>query len=82
MPIRRLERLIDPFRRMPDSKPPGEVWRFYAYFLREVWPVFGILLVVGLVGALIEVSLFSFLGRLVDLAQTSPAEGFFSRHRG
>ncbi len=41
MPIRRLERLIDPFRRMPDSKPPGDVWRFYAYFLREVWPVFG-----------------------------------------
>ncbi|KAF7961982.1 hypothetical protein AWV80_27070 [Cupriavidus sp. UYMU48A] len=36
---------------------------------------------VGLVGALIEVSLFSFLGRLVDLAQTSPTEGFFSRHR-
>ncbi len=81
MPIRRLERLIDPFRRMPDSKPPGDVWRFYTYFLREVWPVFGALLVVGLVGALIEVSLFSFLGRLVDLAQTSPAEGFFSRHR-
>jgi len=34
MPIRRLERLIDPFRRLPDTQPPDSVWRFYAYFLR------------------------------------------------
>ncbi len=81
MPIRRLERLIDPFRRLPDTKPPGDVWRFYAHFLREVRGVFAFLLAVGLVGALIEVALFDFLGRLVDMAQAAPAADFFSRHR-
>jgi len=80
MPIRRLERLIDPFRHMPDTQPPGGIWQFYAYFLREVRGVLAALLVVGLIGALIEVALFSFLGRLVDLAKDAPDGQFFSRH--
>ncbi|AMR79214.1 ABC transporter ATP-binding protein [Cupriavidus nantongensis] len=79
--LRRLERLIDPFRHMPDREPPGQVLRFYTWYLREVWGVFVLLLLVGLVGALIEVALFSFLGRLVDMAQTTPGAEFFSRHR-
>ena len=81
MPLRRLERLIDPFLRLPDSKPPGDVWRFYVYFLREVRGVFVFLLAVGLVGALIEVALFDFLGRLIDMIQATPGTDFFARHR-
>ncbi|EHP41897.1 ABC transporter ATP-binding protein/permease [Cupriavidus basilensis OR16] len=81
MLMRFLERLIDPFRALPDTQPPGQIWRFYAYYLREVWPVFALLLCVGLAGALIEVSLFGFLGRLVDLAQATPPADFFARHR-
>ena len=81
MPIRRLERLIDPFRRLPDTQPPDSGWRFYAYFLREVWGVFVLLLIVGLIGALVEVALFTFLGRLVDLAREAPDGNFFARHR-
>src|SRR5207253_1549248 len=81
----RLEKLIDPFRPLPDSQPPSEVWRFYAHFLREVWPVFIMLLGVGLIGSLIEVSLFGFLGRLVDMVQATPAAqrgtAFFVAHR-
>jgi len=81
MPLRRLEKLIDPFRPLPDSQPPGNVWHFYAYFLREVWGIFIFLLVVGLLGALIEVALFDFLGRLVDMTQSTPGAEFFARHR-
>ncbi|CAG2145717.1 Putative multidrug export ATP-binding/permease protein [Cupriavidus campinensis] len=81
MPIRRLERLIDPFRNMPDTQPPASIWRFYAYFLREVRGVLFALLVVGLIAALIEVSLFSFLGRIVDLAKGAPDGQFFARHQ-
>lgn len=81
MLMRFLERLIDPFRPLPDTKPPSQIWRFYAYFLLEVWPVFALLLAVGLAGALIEVALFGFLGRLVDLAQATPPADFFARHR-
>ncbi|CAJ0722933.1 MULTISPECIES: ABC transporter ATP-binding protein [Ralstonia] len=81
MLLRRLEKLIDPFRPLPDTQPPANVWRFYAYFLREVRGVFAFLLVVGLLGALIEVALFDFLGRIVDMIQATPGAEFFDRHR-
>ena len=80
MLYRRFERLIDPFRDVPERMPPTDVIRFYVYYLRQVWPVFLALLFVGLIAALIEVALFSYLGRIVDLAQgTAPAD-FFSVH--
>ncbi|WP_343548538.1 ABC transporter ATP-binding protein [Ralstonia sp.] len=81
MLLRRLEKLIDPFRPLPDTQPPANVWRFYAYFLREVRGVFAFLLIVGLLGALIEVALFDFLGRIVDMIQATPGRAFFGRHR-
>jgi ATP-binding cassette subfamily B multidrug efflux pump len=75
MLYRRFERLIDPFRDVPERMPPSDVVRFYVYYLRQVWPVFLALLFVGLIVALIEVALFSYLGRIVDLAQgVAPAD--------
>ena len=35
---------------------------------------------VGLFGALIEVSLFSYLSRIIDLAQGTPNPNFFREH--
>ncbi|MCO6055708.1 ABC transporter ATP-binding protein/permease [Pseudomonas sp. MOB-449] len=80
MLFQRFERLIDVFRQAPDEMPPRSVLRFYAHYLRQVWPIFSALLLVGLIVALIEVALFSFLGRIVDLAQATPAGELFQRH--
>jgi ATP-binding cassette subfamily B multidrug efflux pump len=80
MLFQRFERLIDVFRQAPDQMPPRSVLRFYAHYLRQVWPIFSALLLVGLIVALIEVALFSFLGRIVDLAQTAPRGQFFALH--
>ncbi|MDH4874334.1 ABC transporter ATP-binding protein [Pseudomonas sp. BN515] len=80
MLFKRFERLIDVFRQAPDEMPPRSVVRFYVYYLRQVWPVFSALLLVGLIVALIEVALFSFLGRIVDLAQATPSGEVFQRH--
>lgn len=60
--------------------PPTSVARFYAFYLRQVWPVFLAILVVGLGVASIEVALFGFIGRIVDLAREIPDPGFFTRH--
>ncbi|MGE8346330.1 ABC transporter ATP-binding protein [Pseudomonas helleri] len=79
---RRFEQLIDIFREAPSAAPPNTVWAFYIYYLRQVWPLFAALLVVGLVAALIEVSLFSYLSTLIDLAQGTPNTEFFSIHSG
>ena len=82
MLYRRFEQLIDIFREAPSAEPPNTVWAFYIYYLRQVWPLFAALLVVGLVAALIEVSLFSYLSTLIDLAQGTPNTEFFSIHSG
>lgn len=74
------EKLINLFRPVPDTMPPQGLLAFYLHFLRQVWPLFALLLGVGLITTLIEVSLFTYLGRIIDMAQhTAPSE-FFSRH--
>ncbi|MDF2642808.1 MAG: transporter ATP-binding protein/permease [Pseudomonas sp.] len=80
MLYRRFEQLIDIFRDAPTASPPSTVFAFYLYYLRQVWPSFLALLVVGLIGALIEVALFSYLSRIIDLVQSTPAKDFFSLH--
>ncbi|MBB3228767.1 ATP-binding cassette subfamily B multidrug efflux pump [Luteibacter sp. Sphag1AF] len=80
MIFRRFESLIDIFKEAPDKAPPSGVLRFYAYYVRQVWRVFAAALVVGLIVALIEVAMFDFLGRLVDMAQKTPAATFFEVH--
>src|SRR5476649_336968 len=82
MLYRRFEKLIDIFRDAPTAAPPNKVLSFYVYYLRQVWPSFVALLVVGLIGALIEVALFSYLSRIIDLAQGTPNPNFFSLHSG
>ncbi|RUU24119.1 ABC transporter ATP-binding protein, partial [Mesorhizobium sp. M6A.T.Ce.TU.016.01.1.1] len=52
MLFRRFERMIDIFREAPAAEPPDQVLPFYLYYLRQVWPSFAVLLVVGLIGAL------------------------------
>ena len=75
------EGLIDPFRERPVERPPEDLLAFYWHFIRQVWPFFIALLAIGLVGALIEVSLFAFLGEIVDLVRSaSTPEAFFAEH--
>ncbi|MGI9420843.1 MAG: ABC transporter ATP-binding protein [Geminicoccaceae bacterium] len=79
----KFERLIDPFGEWPVERPPETLLAFYWHFIRQVWPFFVALLVIGLFGALIEVSLFAFLGEIVDLVRNaSSPESFFETHGG
>lgn len=80
MLYRRFERMIDIFQPAPSSPPPNRLLPFYLYYLRQVWPCFAALLVVGLVGALIEVALFDYLSRIIDMVNTTPAASFFRAH--
>ncbi|GGA15468.1 ABC transporter ATP-binding protein [Dyella caseinilytica] len=80
MIFRWFESLIDAFKEPVDSMPPKSVWRFYVFYLRQVWPVFAAAIVVGLGVALVEVSLFGFIGRIVDMAKGEPGKSFFQVH--
>ncbi len=75
------ERLIDPYKEAPLEQPPAKLGAFYWHYLRHVWLVYAAIMVFGLVGALIEVSLFAFVGRIVDLAKSaSNPASFFDEH--
>jgi ATP-binding cassette subfamily B multidrug efflux pump len=78
--FRRFETLIDPFRPVQDESPPDDVIRFYRHYLRQVRFALLFLLAVGLAGALIDVTMFRFLGRIVDLVRETPASAFFTEH--
>ncbi|MBK4726028.1 ABC transporter ATP-binding protein [Pantoea agglomerans] len=80
MLYRRFERMINIFRDAPADTPPNNLWAFYLFYLRQVWPCFALLLVIGLVASLIEVALFRYLSRIIDLVNSSPAATFFSDH--
>ena len=80
MIFRWFESFIDPFKEPVDDMPPPSVGRFYLFYLRQVWPVFAVATVVGFVVAIIEVSLFGFIGSIVDMAKGVPAPDFFRQH--
>ncbi|RTY57291.1 ABC transporter ATP-binding protein [Pantoea sp. YU22] len=80
MLYRRFERFINIFQDAPSDSPPGRIGSFYLYYLRQVWPSFAALLVVGLVSALIEVALFSYLSRIIDLVNSATPATLFAEH--
>ena len=80
MIFRWFESLIDAFKEPSDGMPPQAVWRFYAFYLRQVWPVFLAAIVVGFGVAIVEVSLFGFIGSIVDLTKGMPGPDFFHLH--
>jgi len=80
MIFRWFESLIDAFKEPVDGMPPQSVWRFYVFYLRQVWPVFAAAIVVGFGVAIVEVSLFGFIGSIVDMAKGAPAASFFQQH--
>lgn len=75
------ESRIRPFRAVPLIQPPTNWLKFYWFFVRQVWPIFAAIMVMGLIAGVIELSLFAFLGQLVDLARNAetPAN-FFDQH--
>ena len=53
------------------EQPPGTLAAFYWYFLRPVWWVYALIMLCGLFGALIEVSLFAFVGKMTRYRQSA-----------
>ncbi|AOD15478.1 ABC transporter ATP-binding protein [Xanthomonas fragariae] len=78
--FRWFESLIDIFPPIEQEMPPRSVWRFYLYYLRPLWPILLATLVAGLLLALVEVAVFDFLGRIVDMLAERPGPEFFRRH--
>src|SRR3972149_4255992 len=78
--FRWVESLIPVFPPVGGRMPPRKVLPFYLHYLRPVWPVLLATLIAGLLLALVEVAMFDYLGRIVDMVAEQPGADFFKRH--
>jgi ATP-binding cassette subfamily B multidrug efflux pump len=78
--FRWLETRTEPFPPEPAVKPPGD---FRGFVLHYTWPVRGLIIATSVLAAavaLVEVSLFAFLGRLVDWLGTANPQTVWQDH--
>ncbi|MBA3642400.1 MAG: ABC transporter ATP-binding protein, partial [Acidobacteria bacterium] len=72
---RGLERWIDPLGPAPVEQPPGALLDVFRHFLEPVKGLLATTLVVSLIASVTELSMFAFLGSLVDrMAASSPRD--------
>lgn len=77
--LRWFEQRIDPFRPSADSQPPEGLIAFYWSYVVQAWPLFLVVLVTGFMAAAIEVVLFVYLGRIIDMVKEAEnASTFFA----
>ena len=74
------ESLFDPFPMSPVERPPDRLFAFYRYFIHPVRWLVVVVLLLSLASTVIEMSLYVFLGKIVDWAAATPREQFFSTH--
>ena len=75
------ENLIDPFRKTSALRPPGDsVARFILYFAAQAPFVFLAVLIFGGLQAWIEITLFGFIGTMVDMLDGASADAVFAQH--
>ena len=76
-----LEHWIDPLAPAPVEQPPGALIETYRYFLHPLRGLIIATLIVALVASVAELSLFAFLGSLVDRMAASTPERFVADNR-
>jgi ATP-binding cassette subfamily B multidrug efflux pump len=75
-----LETRRSPFPAQQPAKPPSSLLRFVFHYARPFWPLLLASSLLSTTVALIEVSLFGFVGRLVDWLNTADRTTFFEAH--
>jgi ATP-binding cassette subfamily B multidrug efflux pump len=78
----RFERLVDPFERTGLDVPPKGFWAFCWYYTKPVWPILLAVSVLGALIAILEVTIFTFLGELVTWLGSANAATFFEDNWG
>ncbi len=76
-----LERIGNPFPAEQPGKPPETLRGFLLHYAQPFWPLILASSVLAVVVALIEVSLFAFVGSIVDWLVETDKENFWAQHR-
>lgn len=68
------EKFIDPLKLADDTAPPGELYAFYLYFLRQIWPIVSVACLISAISAFTDAIIPVFVGWIVDLfSKATPA---------
>jgi ATP-binding cassette, subfamily B, multidrug efflux pump len=78
--FRFFETRIDPFREHDARMPPANLFAFYWRYCRQVWPYLTLLMAVGLLVSLIEVSILRFVGSIVDMLRATDPQQVLRDH--
>ena len=77
-----LERFTDPLPSQQPEMPPDSLIPFMVHYAKPFWRLLLTSSLFATVIAVLEVSLFAFLGRLVDWLATSDRMTFWTEHKG
>jgi ATP-binding cassette, subfamily B, multidrug efflux pump len=78
--FRFFETRIEPFRDHDQTMPPANLFAFYWRYCRQVWPYLAMLMAVGLLVSLIEVSILRFVGSIVDMLRATNPQQVLQDH--
>ncbi len=74
------EKLIDPYRAVPLTPPPAQLWPFYWHYIRPVWPIAAAIAVLTALIAGLEMVMLNYVGSFVDLMSSANKDTFFTDH--
>ena len=70
------ENLVEPFPPEEPTQPPHGLFAFCWHYSKGIWPALAVMASLGMVVALLEILLFSFLGNVVEWLSTADRETF------
>ncbi|MBU3018974.1 ABC transporter ATP-binding protein/permease [Paraglaciecola agarilytica] len=76
------ERLVEPFPQDMPEQPPKGLVAFCRYYSKGMWPAIFAVSILAAAIAMLEVSLFGFVGQLVDWLASKDPDTFLSEERG
>ncbi|MEP6827233.1 MAG: ABC transporter ATP-binding protein [Aestuariivirga sp.] len=76
-----LERRVDSFPAVTPQMPQATTWGFIRFYARPFLPLIAVGLLLSVTIAIIEVRIFAFVGRLVDILNKTDATVFWADHK-
>ena len=70
------ERLINPYPQETPTQPPATLFAFVWHYTRSSWRILAVMTAIVAIFSLVEVSLFAFLGNIVDWLSQADRETF------
>ena len=73
------ENLVEPFPAEEPTRPPATLPAFCWHYSKGIWPYLAVIAVLGIAIALLEITIFGFVGSIVEWLSNAERENFLER---